>query len=637
MHTFKKLSFFLALVFVLSIAFTIQVAAAETWTSNKIGSVNGYDYEFWKDAGNGSMTINGTSSNASFSCEWSKTSGTNNFLARSGKKLGASQTYSQYGNISLNYAVSTYQPSGTSYLAVYGWTKDPMVEWYIVENWNNYNPSSGASRVGSITVDGGSYDILKTTRTNKPGLNSNSDTFEQYWSVRTSKRTSGTVNVAEHFKAWEKAGFKMTGKLYEVSFVVEGYDGSGKANVQTMQLTMGGSSNNNPPSTTANNNNNGGNTTGTPQNCRNGHPKAYYNADGHNCSKNCGALDWENHSYTNNVCTGCGHNRGGSSTPAQTTTTTRAPAATQAPSTTQAANNGSGARYTFSNLTFQQNLGVSSYSVSNGSLNVNYGGQYKEVRYNLPSSINLANCSSIVINGSSTGQTAFKFFNSSGTEVITWYNNKSSSATNWTKTLSASEKNNTITRIGVMSQDTGTSSAVINSITFNGVSGGTTTTQAPAQTAATTTTRAPAATQAPATTTAAANNSSGNLVYNFGNMSLNKNAGASSYSVSNGTLTVNYGGQYKEVIYNFPSNVNLSSYSAIVVNGTCPNGNTAFKFYDANGKEVFVMWNNKSSSATNFTLNLSAAQKNNTIRSIGIMSQDTGSYSAYIGQVTFRK
>ena len=48
----------------------------------------------------------------------------------------------------------TYAPNGNSYLAVYGWTRSPLVEYYIVENFGTYNPSSGATRRGSVTTDG---------------------------------------------------------------------------------------------------------------------------------------------------------------------------------------------------------------------------------------------------------------------------------------------------------------------------------------------------------------------------------------------------------------------------------------------------------------------------------------------------
>lgn len=218
-----KILSLLVLAFVLPFLVT-QQSTAQTITSNQTGSQGGFTYEFWKDAGgSGSMTLG---SGGAFSVSWSNI---NNLLARKGLRPGSK-------NQTVTYSAN-YNPSGNSYLCVYGWFTSPLVEYYIVDSWGSWRPPGGTS-VGTITSDGGTYDLYRTQRVNQPSIQGTA-TFYQYWSVRTSKRTSGTITVANHFNAWQSRGWTV-GNMYEVSLTVEGYQSSGTANVTSMSMSTGG-------------------------------------------------------------------------------------------------------------------------------------------------------------------------------------------------------------------------------------------------------------------------------------------------------------------------------------------------------------------------------------------------------------
>jgi len=146
--------------------------------------------------------------------------GDGNYLARKGVRPGSAAPVVTYS--------ADYQPNGNSYLGIYGWTQNPLIEFYIVDSWGSWRPP-GTTKIGEVTADGGTYDIYKSERVDQPSIEGQK-TFWQYWSVRQQKRTSGTVTVRPHFEAWASYGLTL-GTFYEVSMLVEGYQSSGTADV----------------------------------------------------------------------------------------------------------------------------------------------------------------------------------------------------------------------------------------------------------------------------------------------------------------------------------------------------------------------------------------------------------------------
>jgi len=202
-------------------------------TSNRIGTFRGFDYEFWSELGDGvtQMQLTGP---GTFTCSWEDA---RNILFRTGKKLGSVMSYKEYGDVTIDYqATHNIQRGSVSYLTAYGWTQRPLMEWYIVEKRGSYMP--GRIHVGTAEIDGSIYDIRIDTRVNQPSIEGNR-TFAQIYSIRRNHRIEGVITVSDHFKAWEALGLDVSGRLYEVSMCIEGYNSSGNGSITKHILKIG--------------------------------------------------------------------------------------------------------------------------------------------------------------------------------------------------------------------------------------------------------------------------------------------------------------------------------------------------------------------------------------------------------------
>lgn len=199
----------------------IQFSNAQTITTNTQNTSNGWFYSFWNDnqSGSASMTL-GAAGN--YSTTWNNV---HNFTAGKGWKTGSPNRIVCFEG--------TFNGGSNGFLAVYGWTKDPLIEYYVVESYGNWTPPGNTSDIiykGTFTCDGGTYKIYTSTRTNQPSIIGTA-TFQQYWSVRSEKRSTGSVDFAKHIAEWKKYGMNM-GTTWDYQIMEsEGYMSSGSSNI----------------------------------------------------------------------------------------------------------------------------------------------------------------------------------------------------------------------------------------------------------------------------------------------------------------------------------------------------------------------------------------------------------------------
>lgn len=203
---------------------------AQTICNSQTGTNGGFYYTHWTDGGGSACMTLGSGGNYSY--QWSNTG---NFVGGKGWSTGST-------NRVIGYNAGNYSPSGNSYLCLYGWTTNPLVEYYVVDSWGSWRPP-GATSVGTVTSDGGTYDLYRTQRVNQPSIQGTA-TFYQYWSVRTSKRSTGSNNnitFANHVNAWAARGWNLGTHNYQV-MATEGYQSSGSANVTVWDAGSSGGS-----------------------------------------------------------------------------------------------------------------------------------------------------------------------------------------------------------------------------------------------------------------------------------------------------------------------------------------------------------------------------------------------------------
>jgi hypothetical protein len=211
---------------------------ATTITKNiQATDTDGFFYSFWKENETGSVSMNvNTGTDGHYTTSWTNNS---NFTAGKGWSTGKADRIVTFKG--------TFNGGSNGYLALYGWAKTNVpvpqnycvIEYYVIENYGAWTPpGTGTSnepvvKVGnSYTSDGGTYNIYKGLRKDRYwAANNGTGTFNQYFSVRTSKRSEGKVTFQNHVNAWAATGLTLGAFDYYQIMETEGYQSSGNSSI----------------------------------------------------------------------------------------------------------------------------------------------------------------------------------------------------------------------------------------------------------------------------------------------------------------------------------------------------------------------------------------------------------------------
>jgi endo-1,4-beta-xylanase len=214
---------------------TLPAGGTVHTSMNLTGGTGALSWSIWTNTAPGTIT---TFNAPAFSASWNASG---DFLARQGFEWGNSgKTFDQFGTITAQFAETKSGTAGTfSYIGIYGWSTNPCIEYYIIDDSYNRMPVNPGSTTlkGTAMIDGAMYNLYTRPTTGTGGSRCTGvNSWTQFYSVRQTARQCGQISITEHFKAWAAAGMTL-GSMLEAKVIIETGGGTGSINFTTASVT----------------------------------------------------------------------------------------------------------------------------------------------------------------------------------------------------------------------------------------------------------------------------------------------------------------------------------------------------------------------------------------------------------------
>jgi len=180
---------------------------AQTIHNNGTGTNQGFYYSLYTSGGSSTMTFS-TQYAGNYAISWS---GVNDVVGGKGWNPGG------YRTVGYNVGAA----NGYNNISIYGWTTNPLVEYYICE----FGSVVSGTYKGSVSSDGHTYSTYEHLQVNQPSIQGTA-TFEQYldnWGG-SSIGSNHSVTTGNHFSHWQSLGMNL-GSFNYMILGTESYGG----------------------------------------------------------------------------------------------------------------------------------------------------------------------------------------------------------------------------------------------------------------------------------------------------------------------------------------------------------------------------------------------------------------------------
>ena len=194
---------------IVAAGYATVTAGAQTIHNNGTGTNQGFFYSLYTSGGSSTMTFS-TQYAGNYAISWS---GVNDMVGGKGWNPGG------YRTVGYNVGAA----NGYNNISVYGWTTNPLVEYYICEFGSLY--TGNATYKGSVSSDGHTYSTYEHLQVNQPSIIGTA-TFEQYldnWGG-SSTGSNHQVTTGNHFSHWSSLGMNL-GSFNYMILGTESYGG----------------------------------------------------------------------------------------------------------------------------------------------------------------------------------------------------------------------------------------------------------------------------------------------------------------------------------------------------------------------------------------------------------------------------